>query len=240
MSVNSPFIQHLENEVSKIKNICKSPKLVVDKYNELLNIHNQINNDIDDYVDKSALTIKKEITDNLREFSNTFKTSYKEDLKRLSELNKTVLNSKTSFKIKYVDNMVNKSIESIKPTMMYDVDIYDDLLDVSDPNMTDKTINSKDNVAKVKKFNAMSEEITDGLDDIVDDVKEFEKNVMSLKGNVEQEGMNQLKIMYVIHLNYLNDKLNKTNAASKFKINGNNVPFVKQTEFISKYFNNSL
>lgn len=240
MSVNSPFIQHLENEVRKIKNICKSPKLVTDRYDELLNIHDQISNDIDDYVNKSIVSIKREIDDNLKEFSNTFKTSYKEDIKRLSELNRTILKSKTSFKIKYADNMVDKSVESIKPSMLYDADIYDELFDVSDTSITSKTINSKDNAAKVKKFNAISEEIVDGLDDVVNDVKEFEKSMVNLKTNVEHEGMNQLKTMYVIHLNYLNDKLNKTNNASSFKINGNDIKFVKQTEFIAKYFNHSL
>ena len=117
MSQNSPFVHNLEAQIKRIKEIIKSPKLVDDKFEDLLNIHNSLLKLANDYVSSTASKIKEEVKTALAPKLQNYKTSYKSDILKLDELNKTVLNNSTNFKFKTLKNNLSMLFNDFAPEL---------------------------------------------------------------------------------------------------------------------------
>ena len=91
MSVKSNFIQQLEHETQRIKDIIKKPKLVETKFETLVGIHEGIEEMINNYFESSKKEIVGEAEKDLLKYCDGFKTRWKDDLNNLNEINNKVL-----------------------------------------------------------------------------------------------------------------------------------------------------
>lgn len=91
MSSKSNFIQQLEHETQRIKDIIKKPKLVETKFETLLGIHEGIEEMINNYFESSKKEIVGEAEKDLLKYCDVFKTRWKDDLNNLNEINNKVL-----------------------------------------------------------------------------------------------------------------------------------------------------
>ena len=106
-TAKSNFIQQLEHENGRIKDIIKKPRLVETKFETLIGIHEGIESMINEYFESSKVEIKKEVEDILKKWCDKFKNEWKEDLKRLDELNERILKIKLN-----TDKNIDKSKSS--------------------------------------------------------------------------------------------------------------------------------
>lgn len=91
MSSKSNFIQQLEHETQRIKDIIKKPKLVETKFETLVGIHEGIEEMINNYFESSKKEIVGEAEKDLLKYCDVFKTRWKDDLNNLNEINNKVL-----------------------------------------------------------------------------------------------------------------------------------------------------
>lgn len=238
MSQNSPFVHNLEAQIKRIKEIIKSPKLVDDKFEDLLNIHNSLLKLANDYVSSTASKIKEEVKTALAPKLQNYKTSYKSDILKLDELNKTVLNNSTNFKFKTLKNNLSILFNDFTPEL-FDNSIYYELDEYVDTSITAKSVNALTPEQKemIKNYKSIKDEIENGLDDFVVDIKNFEKHAISIRDNEIKRGMSVLDSLYVIHLNYLKAySKNKNVDYTDYKLNGRVIDkFGKQSEFLNRY-----
>lgn len=90
----SDFIQQLEHEIKRIKDIIKKPKLVETKFKELINLHVGVENMINEYIKTSGDEIKIEVREKLKKWCEKYRSEWKTDIERLDELNVKVLKLK--------------------------------------------------------------------------------------------------------------------------------------------------
>ena len=93
-TAESDFIQQLEHEIKRIKDIIKKPKLVETKFKELINLHIGVENMINEYIRTSGDEIKIEVREKLKKWCEKYRSEWKTDIERLDELNMKVLKLK--------------------------------------------------------------------------------------------------------------------------------------------------
>lgn len=238
--VNSPFLNSLTSQVSRIREIIKSPKLVDTHFDELINIHNSIADSFAEYVNTTQTTLFTELKQTLQTYSQKYKTSYKTDINNLDELNKTILHDSHSIKVKSLKCSLQNSFDNIQPEL-FDVSIYEELSEYVDPSITKMSAGNltPEQSQTIKAFKEIREEIEEGLDEFIKDVKKFEKQSLNIKQNLIKKGMSNLDILYIMHLNYLKAycKNSTLTTFDDYKLNGK-IPekYGKQSEWLNKYY----
>ena len=243
----SPFIQQLIHETDRIKDIIKKPKLVESKFKTLLGLHEGLETMINEYVRTSSDEIRIEVEDILKKWCSKFRTEWKDDLNKLDELNQNVLkykgnsqqneggNEGNGGKCKNIHiaswrDIVNKITENVNVEVeVFDESIYGELNEYVDVNLKKDDLNRPEVKEMIKQYNELREEIEDGLDEIVEDVKKIEKRWMKVREKLEDKGKKCLNEMYVCHLNYLKAVISKKEC--DLKVNGRSIEG-KQTEWL--------
>ena len=233
MSVKSNFIQQLEHETQRIKDIIKKPKLVETKFETLVGIHEGIEEMINNYFESSKKEIVGEAEKDLLKYCDGFKTRWKDDLNNLNEINNKVLRGRVKknnkdnntssgnvnisnngnnngcgnclyVSLKSWNNIVNKLLDSVKDNVeVFDSSIYGELNEYVDTSLKKEDLDRKEVKEMIKMYNEVKEEIEDGLDELVGEVEDMEKGWMKVKGKLEERGKKELEVLYVCHLNYL-------------------------------------
>lgn len=244
MSLKSNFIQQLEHETQRIKDIIKKPKLVETKFETLLGIHEGIEEMINNYFESSKKEIVGEAEKDLLKYCDVFKTRWKDDLNNLNEINGKVLKcrikktkpnnssgssgnnsgnvsmgggNKIEVQMKSWNDIVSKLLDSVKDNVeMFDSSIYGELNEYVDTSLKKEDLERKEVKEMIKMYNELKEEIEDGLDELVGEVEDMEKGWMKVKGKLEERGKKELEVLYVCHLNYLDGVVK-----SKKKVGGN-------------------
>lgn len=236
-TAKSNFIQQLEHENGRIKDIIKKPRLVETKFETLIGIHEGIESMINEYFESSKVEIKKEVEDILKKWCDKFKNEWKEDLKRLDELNERILkiklnskneninkniegrnnsernlcgNKKKNIKIPDWNDVVDKMMENVKSEVeLFDSSIYGEMNEYVDVNLKKEDLERKEVKEMIKMYNELREEVEDGLDEVVEEVERMEKMWMKARGKLEEKGKKWLEVLYVCQLNYLKSVLEK-------------------------------
>lgn len=251
MSSKSNFIQQLEHETQRIKDIIKKPKLVETKFETLLGIHEGIEEMINNYFESSKKEIVGEAEKDLLKYCDVFKTRWKDDLNNLNEINGKVLKcrikktkpkhidggndggnnvsnnngmggNKIEVQMKSWNDIVSKLLDSVKDNVeMFDSSIYGELNEYVDTSLKKEDLDRKEVKEMIKMYNELKEEIEDGLDELVGEVEDMEKGWMKVKGKLEERGKKELEVLYVCHLNYLDGVVK-----SKKKVGGVKVEWI--------------
>ena len=239
MNTTSPFIQQLQQEMQRIRDIIKSPKSVVKSFNTLLAIHSAIERLTDDYTKSSTSRITHDAIQSLTPIINSFKTSYKTDIKRVDQLNQSILRNQTNLHIPSFREVVDESVELYVPEL-YESDIYTTLADNVNLSITRADLNKPEVKEMIQEYNNTREEIENGLDEYLADVQEYERRMMSAGTKIVEKSKPILQQLYVSHLNYLKTVLASPHTASPQKacisgqpllVNGSAV-CGKQSEFV--------
>jgi hypothetical protein len=231
-AAKSNFIQQIEHENNRIKDIIKKPRLVETKFETLIGIHEGIESMINEYFESSKIEIKKEVEDILKKWCDKFKNEWKEDLKRLDELNERILKiknvqqnrntqqnskyendrngKKKNIKIPSWNEVVDKMMENIKSEVeLFDSSIYGEMNEYVDVNLKKEDLERKEVKEMIKMYNELREEVEDGLDEVVEEVERMEKMWMKARSKLEEKGKKWLEVLYVCQLNYLKSVLEK-------------------------------
>ncbi len=228
---NSTFVQQLEHEVNRIKDIIKKPRLVETKFKTLVSLHEGIEEMINEYIKTSSETIKVEVEDILKKWSSKFRTEYKEDLKRIDELNSKYLKGKKNVSVPNWSEVVGKTVENVvgMDVELFDSCIYGEMNEYVDVNLKKEDLERKEVKEMIKAYNELREEVEDGLDEVVENVRDVEKKWMKVREKLEDKGKKWLEVMYVCHLNYIKAALDKRGC--DVRVNGMEIKG-KQTEWL--------
>ena len=225
-AAKSNFIQQIEHENNRIKDIIKKPRLVETKFETLIGIHEGIESMINEYFENSKIEIKKEVEDILKKWCDKFKNEWKDDLKRLNELNERILKikniesknsernqqcgKKKNIKIPDWNEVVDKMVENVKSEVeLFDSSIYGEMNEYVDVNLKKEDLERKEVKEMIKMYNELREEVEDGLDEVLEEVERMEKMWMKARGKLEEKGKKWLEVLYVCQLNYLKSVLEK-------------------------------
>ena len=235
----SNFTQQLEHEINRIKDIIKNPKLVEDKFDVLINLHEGLEDMINNYFESSSKKVIEEVEEDLNKYCDVFKKRWKDDLKNLDGLNMSVLKlkeggngneGKKEIRITTWNDLKQKSIDKMKNEVeLFDESIYGELNEYADSKIKKEDLERKEIKEMIKMYNEIREEIEDGLDEIVDEVEGIEKKWMKFRDRLEDKGKKWLEVMYVCHLNYLDSVMKKKECA--LRVNGEEVKG-KQSEWL--------
>ena len=234
----SDFVQQLEHETGRIKDIIKKPKLVETKFKTLINLHEGIESMINEYIRTSGDDIRIEVEDILKKWCGKFRNEWKTDLNRLNELNMKVLkwdstsvghNSGKSgegnfknIKVMKWKDVVQKTIENIDLEVdLFDESIYGEMNEYIDVNLKKEDLERKEVKEMIMNYNELREEIEDGLDEVIEEVKGMEKRWMKVRGKLEEKGKKWLEVLYVCYLNYLDGRMKKVEC--RVLVNGEKI-----------------
>jgi hypothetical protein len=230
-NVNSNNVELLLDSINQIKNIISKPNLVEKNFDNLISIHQSINNMANEYYYSSIAKIKKEAEKILLKYCDKFKTEYASDLKRLHELNDT-MKIKDNSKIKTWNELVTHECNMYKPEL-FDEGIYYDLNEKVDTTIKKEDLKNPKVKKMIKEYNEIKNEINNELDEFLEDVKSMEKSMMMSKNKIEEKGMKCLDYLYVCHLNFLDSVINKKKCS--LRVNGNEVKG-KQSDWLKSWF----
>ena len=224
--VHSDFIQQLEHEINRIKDIIKKPKLVESKFKTLISLHEGIENMINEYVKSSGDTVRIEVEDILKKWCSNFRNEWKGDLEKLNEMNEKVLkwNSEGNKNIKVMKwkDLTNKMMENMNMEVdLFDASIYGEMNEYIDVNLKKEDLEKKEVKEMIKNYNELKDEVEDGLDEVLEEVKGMEKKWMKARGKLEEKGKKWLEVLYVCYLNYLDGKMKKRECG--IKVNGKEI-----------------
>jgi hypothetical protein len=231
--MKSDNVSLIQNSVNQIKDIISKPVMVEKNFDELISIHQSINNMVNEYYSSSISKIKQECRDVLLDYCSKFKTEYAEDLKRLDELNKTIHNSSGNVKCESWNNIVFNECNMFKPEL-YDEDIYYSLNENVDINIKQADLRNPKIKKMIKEYNEIKNEIITELEEFMNDVESFEKNVLKAKNEILRKSMKSLNVMYICHLNFLDSVIKKKKCS--LKVNGVEVKG-KQSEWLKGWMN---
>lgn len=239
----SDFVQQLEHETGRIKDIIKKPKLVETKFKTLINLHEGIESMINEYVRTSADDIRIEVEDILKKWCGKFRNEWKTDLGRLDELNMKVLKWNSSsigskgseksersegngnfknIKVMKWKDVVQKTIENIDLEIdLFDESIYGEMNEYIDVNLKKEDLERKEVKEMIMNYNELREEVEDGLDEVIEEVKGMEKRWMKVRGKLEEKGKKWLEVLYVCYLNYLDGRMKKVEC--RVLVNGEKI-----------------
>ena len=191
----SNFTQQLEHEINRIKDIIKNPKLVEDKFDVLINLHEGLEDMINNYFESSSKKVIEEVEEDLNKYCDVFKKRWKDDLKNLDGLNMSVLKlkeggngneGKKEIRITTWNDLKQKSIDKMKNEVeLFDESIYGELNEYADSKIKKEDLERKEIKEMIKMYNEIREEIEDGLDEIVDEVEGIEKKWMKFRDRLE-------------------------------------------------------
>ena len=245
----SSFVQQLEHETGRIKDIIKKPKLVETKFKTLINLHEGIESMINEYVRTSGDDIRIEVEDILKKWCCKFRNEWKADLGRLDELNMKVLkwnsssvgskgsersgrsesersegggNNYKNIKVMKWKDVVQKTIENIDLEVdLFDESIYGEMNEYIDVNLKKEDLERKEVKEMIMNYNELREEVEDGLDEVIEEVKGMEKRWMKVRGKLEEKGKKWLEVLYVCYLNYLDGRMKKVEC--RVLVNGEKI-----------------
>lgn len=237
--MSSPFINNLESQIARIHEIIKSPNLVDSKFNELLSIHDSLDKLTSDYISSTRTKIRDEIKSALVSSMSKYKQNYKTDIQKLDELNTNILHDSKSFKFKTLPAALADDFDDVEPEL-FDNSIYQELNEYVDLTITNPKNLTPEQKETIRNYKNIKEEIEGGLEDFIEDVKNFEKHAVRIRANEIKRGMECLDMLYVMHLNYLKAySKNKNVEFNMYKLNGKRIDtYGKQTDFLNRYFGN--
>ena len=237
MRAESVFIQQLEHEVERIKQMVKKPKMIESKFEVVIGLHEGIERMVNEYIESSALKVRKEVEEVLKKWCSKFRTEWSTDIERIDELNAKIKYSsgKKNIKVPSWNEVVDKVMESVKGEFeLFDESIYGEINEYVDVNVKKEDLENEDVREMIKNYNELKEEIENGLDDAVEEVRNVEKKWMKVRSKLEEKGRRWLEVLYICHLNYLIGVTKRTKC--ELTVNGKAIEG-KQSDWLKGWLN---
>lgn len=205
MVEESLFIQNLNEEITLIKNIISSPKLVQERFTQLKNTNTNLKERIQQYKFSSENAIKNDIMNMIEPVLEGYQQRAKQEYKTAE-----IVNTVKIPKLEQLD---------------YDIDvpndnIYDDLLQQVDLSIPANGKLSKSQIKTIKMYTEVKNEIIDELDEMVDSIKNFEQQMVNRRKEIYDNLVNCIvPKLYKTHLSYMRSTLMKKNSVTNVIIN---------------------
>lgn len=127
-----------------------------------------------------------------------------------------------NIKIMKWKDVVQKTIENMDLEVdLFDESIYGEMNEYIDVNLKKEDLERKEVKEMIMNYNELREEVEDGLDEAVEEVKEMEKKWMKVRGKLEEKGKKWLEVLYVCYLNYLDGRMKKVEC--RVLVNGEKI-----------------
>lgn len=154
-----------------------------------INIHKQLDEKINDYVNKSILTTKNEIIINISNKINVLrdvKTVQNDMLTFQSDFD-TLLIKPIKFKVDYYPSLFG-------PEMLYELNDY-----IND----DETLPKNEKIELISSFNDIANDIKSELLNLKNDITQFELSLTTLKEDTINLATENINKLYKFHISYL-------------------------------------
>lgn len=219
--------KNFEEQINGIKQIINSSGLFISHYDMLINQINCLNDMIEQYNDATTPSLKRDLYDDFIE-----KTDWKKLNERLSkDINNkelTDIEPFQTFKFKYpkLEPISSDTVNNMSMTIT-DIDFNTQV-----SKLTQKQ------KKHINQFNEYRNDFINELNDFTKSIKEYENNAVQARNANETILLNNVEILYNIHLNYAKSlkqgrKLNKEYIYKDDKNNNIIITFDKsQSKFI--------
>ncbi len=218
-------------QINNIKQIVNSSGLFISKYEMLINQINCLNEMIEQYNDATTPSLKRDLYDDFIE-----KTNWKELNERLA---KDINNNRLAeiepfqtFKFKY-PKLSTISADTVNNMNMSIADI--------DFNTKDNKLTNKQK-KHINIFNEYRNDFINDLDQFSASIKSYENNAVQARNANETILLNNVEILYNIHLNYAKGLKNGKNINKEYiyKDDKNNNIIISLEKSQSKFIKQSI
>lgn len=212
------FIQHYNNDIKRIREIITDPNKLYNYFDELKNIHQTLENLIDQFVKTSVVIIKQEIYKKILQESVKYQSTLKDDLK--------IIEPENYFSVVSIPSL------DVETPDFYSDEVYDELLQFYNPNSDP---NDKTDQKNARKYKKLLVEILNETNEITSVLMEYQNKVLEYRDLLENYCRNFIQQVYKAHLSYAKYRLLKKSDVVNLVFEDESVEISgKQTEIIPK------
>lgn len=212
--IESNFVKQLRNQIERVKEIIRYPSVAICHRDALDNIFTSIDSMVDSYPSISFKTISKQIINSI-DYTH-YQEKFKEEFKEFYSMN---YNTKHVLKT----NPLPKFEDKVLPSLSYSLqNVFDELEENIDLSMDKHNLTPFDR-EKIYNYFTLKDEIEDMLEELVVDVKNYEKAMVEYTHFLTQHVKNNvMPVLYVNHqilslqnIHSKNPKLKQSNYFNK-------------------------
>lgn len=212
--IESNFVKQLRNQIERVKEIIRYPSVAICHRDALDNIFTSIDSMVDSYPSISFKTISKQIINSI-DYTH-YQEKFKEEFKAFYSMN---YNTKHVLKEKPLPKFEDKAVPSLSYSLQ---NVFDELEENIDLSMDRHNLTPFDR-EKIYNYFTLKDEIEDMLEDLIVDVKNYEKAMVEYTHFLTQYVKNNvMPVLYVNHqimslqnINTKNPKLKQSNYFNK-------------------------
>ena len=212
--IESNFVKQLRNQIERVKEIIRYPSVAICHRDALDNIFTSIDSMVDSYPSISFKTISKQIINSID--YNHYQEKFKEEFKDFYSMN---YNTKHILTEKPLPKFDVKPLPSLSYSLQ---NVFDELEENIDLSMDKNNLTPFDR-EKIYNYFTLKDEIEDMLEDVIADVKKYEKAMVEYTHFLTQHVKNNvMPVLYVNHqimslknIHSKNPKLKQSNYFNK-------------------------
>ena len=212
--IESNFVKQLRNQIERVKEIIRYPSVAICHRDALDNIFTSIDSMVDSYPSISFKTISKQIINSI-DYTH-YQEKFKDEFKAFYSMN---YNTKNVLKTSPLPKFDAKSLPSLKYTLQ---NFFDELEENIDLSMDKHNLTTFDR-EKIYNYFTLKDEIEDMLEELIVDVKNYEKAMVEYTHFLTQHVKNNvMPVLYVNHqimslqnIHSKNPKLKQSNYFNK-------------------------
>ena len=216
--IESNFVKQLRNQIERVKEIIRYPSVAICHRDALDNIFTSIDSMVDSYPSISFKTISKQIINSI-DYTH-YQEKFKEEFKAFYSMN---YNTKNVLKTSPLPKFEDRQLPSLKYTLQ---NFFDELEENIDLSMDKHNLTPFDR-EKIYNYFTLKDEIEDMLEELIVDVKNYEKAMVEYTHFLTQHVKNNvMPVLYVNHqiislqtlwrdINSKNPKLKQSNYFNK-------------------------
>ena len=215
--IESNFVKQLRNQIERIKEIIRYPSVVICHRDALDNIFTSIDSMVDSYPSISFKTISKQIINSI-DYTH-YQEKFKDEFKEFYSMN---YNTKYMLKEKPLPKFEDKTVPSLSYSLQ---NVFDELEENIDLSMDKNNLTPFDR-EKIYNYFTLKDEIEDMLEELVVDVKNYEKAMVEYTHFLTQHVKNN--VMPVLYINHQIMSLQNIHSKN---------PKLKQSNYFNKELN---
>jgi hypothetical protein len=212
--IESNFVKQLRNQIERVKEIIRYPSVAICHRDALDNIFTSIDSMVDSYPSISFKTISKQIINSI-DYTH-YQEKFKDEFKAFYSMN---YNTKNVLKTSPLPKFEDRQLPSLKYTLQ---NFFDELEENIDLSMDKHNLTPFDR-EKIYNYFTLKDEIEDMLEELIVDVKNYEKAMVEYTHFLTQHVKNNvMPVLYVNHqimslqnINSKNPKLKQSNYFNK-------------------------
>jgi hypothetical protein len=215
--IESNFVKQLRNQIERVKEIIRYPSVAICHRDALDNIFTSIDSMVDSYPSISFKTISKQIINSI-DYTH-YQEKFKDEFKAFYSMN---YNTKNVLKTSPLPKFEDRQLPSLKYTLQ---NFFDELEENIDLSMDKHNLTPFDR-EKIYNYFTLKDEIEDMLEELIVDVKNYEKAMVEYTHFLTQHVKNN--VMPVLYVNHQIMSLQNVHSKN---------PKLKQSNYFNKELN---